>query len=117
MTAQEILSKVEESGLSVYDFAYGEWLEAENVEIPEEIEDWKEQEKYVLEYLGLGEIEEVYQRGGEGEGDHWESVKHFKDHGVYIKTIGFYSSHNGTDFYDGYGEEVKPQEKTITVYQ
>jgi hypothetical protein len=75
---------------------------------------WK-MEKW-LESLGLGKIEEVDQYGGEGQGDTWYSVKHFIDHDVYIKTSGYYSSYNGTEFYDGYGEEVKPVEKTIIEY-
>jgi hypothetical protein len=69
-----------------------------------------------LESLGLGKIEEVDQYGGEGQGDTWYSVKYFVDHDVYIKTNGHYSSYNGTEFYDGYGEEVKPVEKTIIEY-
>jgi hypothetical protein len=116
MTAKEILEKIEEVGLSEYDFAFGEWTEA-NIEIPVQVTGWAEKEKFILDVLGLGEIEEVDQVGGEGEGEYWHSVKHFKDHDVYIKTIGFYSSYNGTDFYEGYGEEVKPQQKTITVFQ
>jgi len=70
----------------------------------------------ILEKLGLGKIVEIDQVGGESMGDHWHSVKHFVDHDVYIKTIGTYSSYEGTSFYNGYGKEVKPQEKTITVY-
>lgn len=94
MTAQEILAKLQESGISVERFAYGDF------DSPE----------------GVGEWTEVYQYGGEGEGDHWESVKHFTDHDVYIRTTGYYQSYCGTDFYDGYGTEVKPQQKTVTVY-
>lgn len=70
-----------------------------------------------LKYLGLGQVENVEQVGGEGEGDHWHQVWYFKDHDVYIKITGDYSSYNGTDFYNGYGSEVKPVEKTITVFQ
>ena len=95
MTTKEILEVVE-SKMSVDSFAHF---------------------RFNVEELGLGEIEEVYQHGGEGEGDHWESVKHFKDHGIYIQTVGRYSSYYGTDFDDGYGEEVKPKEKTITIYE
>ncbi len=69
------------------------------------------------EELGLGEIEEIAQKGGEGEGSEWYSVKYFKDHDVYIKIEGYYTSYHGTDFDGGYGDEVKPQEKTITVYE
>ena len=59
--------------------------------------------------LGLGEVVEVEQKGGEDQGSEWYSVKHFVDHDVYIKTEGYYSSYNGTDFHDGYGFEVRPQ--------
>lgn len=94
MTGKEIIAKIEEADISVEDFAYGYF------DSPE----------------GVGEYEEVYQHGGEGEGDHWESVKYFKDHNIYIRTIGHYQSHYGTEFYNGYGEEVRPQEKVVTVY-
>ena len=95
MTAEEILEVIEQAGIRVNDFAYGDF------ETPE----------------GVGPFEEVDQVGGEGQGDHWHSVKYFKDHDVYIKTIGFYSSYNGTDFYNGYGKEVRPKEKTITIFE
>jgi hypothetical protein len=36
---------------------------------------------------------------------------------VYIKTDGFYSSYNGTDFDYGFGSEVKPVQKTVTVFE
>ena len=94
LTAKEILDIIE-ANMSVSEFAY---------------------EDYDSEELGLGEIKEVDQYGGEGKGDTWYSVKYFADHDVYIKTDGFYSSYNGTEFYDGYGEEVKPIEKTIIEY-
>lgn len=67
--------------------------------------------------LGLGEIEEVTQKGGEGEGSEWYSVKYFKDHDVYIKVEGYYSSYHGTDFENGYGDECRPKLKTITIYE
>lgn len=73
-------------------------------------------EKEILNYLGLGEIIEVEQYGGEGQGDTWYSVKHFKDHNVYIQTDGYYQSHNGTDFYGDVGHEVFPKEITKLVY-
>ena len=95
MTAQEILQVIEENDISVSDFAYGEF------DSPE----------------GVGEWEEVDQYGGEGQGDTWYSVKYFKDHNVYIKTDGFYSSYNGTEFDEGYGREVFSKQKTITVYE
>jgi len=70
-----------------------------------------------LKYLGLGEVIEVEQVGGEGEGSTWYSIKYFKDHNVYIKISGYYSSYEGTEFDEGYGEEVKPVERTVTIFE
>lgn len=68
--------------------------------------------------LGLN-WQEVDQYGGEGQGDTWYSIKYFPDHDVYIQVNGWYQSYNGTEFYDGWGccKEVKPKQKTITVYE
>lgn len=67
----------------------------------------------------IGECQEVDQYGGEGKGEDWWSIKYFPDHDVYIKVNGFYTSYNGTDFYDGWDNchEVKPKEKLVVVYQ
>jgi hypothetical protein len=72
-----------------------------------------------LEQNTLPTWEEVDQVGGEDEGSHWHSVKYFKDHDVYIKVTGWYSSYDGTDFesWDEACSEVQPQQKTITVYE
>ena len=78
---------------------------------------YKEENEEWLKVSGIGEWEEIEQYGGEDCGSTWYSIKHFIDHDVYIKTTGYYQSHHGTEFYDGYGEEVKPQTKTITVYE
>ncbi len=67
----------------------------------------------------IGPWEEIVQKGGEGEGEEWYVVHYFKDHDIYIQTTGFYSSNDGTSF-EGYEDEcseVKPKEKTITVYE
>lgn len=80
-------------------------------------DDYDIKEDYILNTLGLGRVVEVEQHGGEDQGSYWYSVKHFIDHDVYIKITGYYSSYNGTDFYDGYGCEVRPTEKTITVFE
>ena len=97
MNYQEILEKLRENIDSVSDFAFGD---------------------YDSKKLGLGEIKEVEQFGGEGQGDTWYSVKYFKDHDVYLKVSGYYQSYDGTDF-SGWGcvKEVTPTQKTITVYE
>lgn len=71
---------------------------------------------YVLNELGLGEVVSVHQRGGEGQGTKWYQVWYFKDHDVYLRIDGHYTSYNGVDFYDGFGYQVFPKEKTITIY-
>ena len=97
-TYKEILDTLKEKLYSIDEFAN---------------EDYDEKD------LDLGEIKEVFQKGGEDEGSHWESVKYFVDHDVYIRVIGSYSSYNGTDFYNGWRScsEARPFEKIITVYK
>ena len=64
----------------------------------------------------LGDWKEVEQEGGEGQGEEWYSVKHFKKYDVYIRIDGYYASYDGTTFDDDY-YEVKPKEKKIVVYE
>lgn len=75
-------------------------------------------EEWLLEN-NIPKFYEIDQYGGEGKGDTWYSVKYFPDHDIYIRVDGFYSSYNGTDFYNGWDccSEVRPQKKTITVYE
>lgn len=96
MNYQEIIAVLKDK-VSIEDFAYEDYSHAE---------------------LGLGEIKEIEQYGGEDMGSTWYSIKHFIDHDVYIKVSGYYSSYNGTDFDDYYDDcsEVKPAQKTITVF-
>jgi hypothetical protein len=67
-------------------------------------------------HLDLGVMELANHYGGEGQGDSYWNVIYFKDHDVYIKQDGYYQSYSGTEFYEE-PYEVRPQEKTITVYQ
>lgn len=101
MTYQKILEKLKQSTLSVEDFA------CEDYKLDEELQE------------ELGEIIEIDQEGGEGQGDSWHSVKHFPKHNVYIKIDGYYSSYEGTDFgdWDDACSNVSPKEKVITVYE
>lgn len=97
LTAKEILNLISKAEISVEDFAYGDF------------------DSSLIE--GLGEWEEVEHYGGEGQGEQWYSVKYFKDHDLYIRTDGHYTSHYGTDFDYGLGYEVKPQQKAVTVFE
>lgn len=75
--------------------------------------------KEFAHFLGLGEIEKVASYGGEDMGSTYYSVKYFKDHDVYLRVDGWYQSHYGVDFddWDDAVKEVKPKEKTVTVYE
>lgn len=80
----------------VYMFAYGEL-------------DWPGE---------IGEPVSVEQEGGEGQGETWYQVYHWPFDDVYIRIDGFYTSYEGTSF-DGWSDvkEVRPTQKTITVYK
>lgn len=110
LTAKEIVALLEESGISVSDWAYSGSHALKNVRLPnhKRLAEIREQ---------LGQIDYVVQEGGEGQGDTWYAVNYFADHDVYLRTDGYYTSYNGTEFYDGFGSEVRPKEKTITVYE
>jgi len=103
LTGQEILKFLEYSGIPAYNFAY---------------EHYRPEHKFHYMELrrNLGDWKVVAQKGGENQGSEWYSVKYFEDHDVYIKIDGWYSSYVDTEF-ENYGVEVKPQEKTITVYE
>lgn len=96
LTAQEIIDKAKEQCNKVSQFAYGDF--DENL---------------------AGECEQVDSTGGEDRGSYWSVTYHFKDHDVYLKVTGYYQSHHGTDFDDGWDcvKEVKPTKKTITIYE
>jgi hypothetical protein len=97
LSYQEIIEILKEKIESVDQFAYSD---------------------YNREELGLGPITEVASGGGMDKGSDWFRVLYFTDHDVYIQVAGFYSSHHGTDFDEGWDSlsNVKPQEKTIIEY-
>lgn len=66
-----------------------------------------------------GPVKQVNSTGGEDRGSNWTRTYHFTDHDIYLKVTGYYQSHYGTDFDDGWNcvKEVKPMEKVITVYE
>lgn len=66
------------------------------------------------EVAKLGAYEMVEQYGGEGDGDDYYAVYHFKDHGVYVKFQGWYASHHGSEFSEM--EQVFPQQVAVTRY-
>lgn len=94
---------------------YKEWVE-EYDEIPSKytiaVQEWKKANN-------LPEWKEAAQEGGCDRGSNWYSIKYFPELDLYIKVSGWYQSHYGTDFNDWEDacKEVRPQEKTITVYE
>lgn len=105
---KEIEPKLLSSG-RVNDPLFIQWREMPN--------EYTEKERQILEQLGLGKVVTVEDYGGEGQGDTYYSVKHFVDHDVYIRTDGWYASYEGGTYDQGYGYEVRPQEKTVIVYE
>lgn len=96
LTGQEIIEKAKELYKEdISDFAYGP-----------------------VDSLA-GPVKQVFSSGGEDRGSDWRRVFHFIDHDIYLQVQGYYQSHHGTDFDDGWGcvTEVAPKEKTITVYE
>lgn len=67
----------------------------------------------------LGEAKKIFQKGGEGEGSEYFTVIYFKEHNIYLRIDGYYSSYHGVDYgpWEQAVSEVTPQEKTITVYE
>lgn len=134
LTGKEIIEKLAASHLTVSNFAYEElpYLPEDEVKLKEfgKGKKWDDPELSQMrnEYSKkadqffkdlVGDWTEKDQHGGEGEGDNWWSIKYFPDHDVYIKVHGYYQSHYGTDFgsWNDAVREVKPAEKTITVYE
>jgi len=124
LTYDELMTKLQADYSNVSDFAHSG---VQDVDVPEDYEPLADddydtrrarRDKYVAT-LGYGEVKEVDSHGGEGEGEDWWVVFHFIDHDVHIKVDGWYQSHNGTEFEEGWGScsEVTPTQKTITVYE
>jgi len=93
----------------VYNKLYKEWTDLgyhERTKIDEFLQSIN------LEFVGIEQV------GGEGEGEHWHKVFHFPAHDVYLKVTGYYASYDGTTFH-GWQDVavVRPEQKTITVYE
>ena len=58
-----------------------------------------------------------YGRSTTGDHNSYEVTFFFIDHDIYLKADGYYSSWDGTDWSCANLYEVKPVEKTITVYE
>ena len=49
--------------------------------------------------------------------DYSNLTVYFKDHDIYLKTYGEYSSYYGTQLPREWGDQVHPKEITITIYE
>jgi len=98
MKKEEIIKAFEDQGVGIHEAAYGDILNP---------------------FPGLGKWKEVDSYGGEGQGENWYVVLHFKEIDTYVKIKGFYTSYDGTNF-DGFEDDlsiVTPRQKTITIYE
>lgn len=146
---KEIIDKLKNAGFSVSDFAYdkipcnvanypeaikakeykelfrkentvdGQWLPGKYEEYNQLPNAWNIAQKLFLLENNIPSWTEVDSYGGEGQGDTWYSIKYFQEYDLYIRVDGWYQSHYGVEFYDGWDscKEVKPKKKTITVYE
>ena len=75
-------------------------------------------EGYPIPGLEGLKLEVLVEEGGEGSGYEIELVFTLSASGKtrYFKKYGHHISHDGT-YWDGEFEEVRPQEKTVTVYE
>jgi hypothetical protein len=119
LTAEEIIKKFEDAEIEVGDFAYGD----PDIGYDYAYEDGGEEasEAYAEKFNALkeevGGYKQVAQNGGMDRGSDYYIVNYFPAHDVYIKTQGYYQSHHGTDWEEGYGYEVKPQEERVLRYE
>lgn len=117
MNSQEII-KILVDNYPLESICEGDWTETIEKSPERDREDlpWQERQKLILTRLGLGEVEKVDEYGGEGQGEKYYSVHHFKDHNVYIKINGYYQSHYGVEF-NNPPYEVFPKQITKTIYE
>jgi hypothetical protein len=114
LTYDEILEKVKAvCNYSVEAFAYDDFGKSYSDDSERNFD-----HSYIF-VEGVGACKEVHQKGGSGMGDEWYSVKYFPEHDVYIRVDGFYSSYHGVNFDEEWDccSQVRPKEKTITVYE
>lgn len=95
MNANEIIQALMEAGYHMDDFNWGSYSKAPQV--------------------GASEVVERY--GGEGQGETYYVVRYFRDHDVYLRADGVYTSYEGVEWGWEDVREVKPKQKTITVYE
>lgn len=69
---------------------------------------------YYLPCFGTVELKDTY-TGAEGGQESTENVIHFVDLDKYFKRLGYYQSHNGTEWYKKW-YPTQPKEITITIY-
>jgi len=97
LSGREIIT-ILQNNISTLDFAYQDF-------------DSKE--------LGLGELELISKQTGDIDNTSYaHMVFLFKEHDVYIKLNGWYSSYSGScDWEDAEYSVVEPKQKTITIWE
>jgi hypothetical protein len=123
MDYKELVKKFEEHAVTPEMLAHvGDryfWFDDEDAGTDEAYEAVKADgfKKYDAFIADVGPVATVARKGGTGQGEEWYSVAYFEEHDVYIKVDAFYTSYSGADFDDAEFKEVRPQQKTITVYE
>ncbi len=114
LTAEELIFRVENhrpvKSEGEDDEEYGERYNG-NLGTLEEVYYLSKEQKISMEF---GEIEEVKRTSHENED--CELILHFKDHGIFLKQTGWYTSYSGSDWNDNI-YEVKPHPVTTIIYK
>ena len=105
MNFQEIINKLEELQITSRDMGNVHWFRR-SISLME----------ILIETFGKIEIVDS-DATHENEDSMCYQVYHFKEHGVYIKWSGFYSSYDGVDWDYEYPLEVVPKLITKTIYE
>lgn len=101
----ELLKKLNELSITPYEFYFN-------------INDGYESDEVKLFENEIGDYDIVEEVGGrEGKGEHFHFVVYMKKYDTYLKAIGYYTSHEGTDLEDSKWEVVTPVERKVVFYE
>jgi hypothetical protein len=111
MDSTELIKAIEKLN-ELLEWEMDQWMHEDVSDYGDLLDDDSDEVKALGEKIGPYEC--VEQHGGEGEGDSYWTVYHFKAHDIYLQFDGWYASHCGAEFNDV--SEVFPTLVTKTEY-
>lgn len=101
------LIKIIKENYEIDDFAHGEFSSLKHDKYKDLKLSYREEEEYILNDLGLGQIDEVDIYDSSYQ---WYVVHHFVEHNIFIKTEGYRDEYNQIQI-KSYGRQVKKYPK------